>query len=163
MFISSRRRSDNLDAGGGGRDNGQVVETTLQPTEFSFDRREWYRLLRFLGGLFCVSGFLAGVLGGHSWTYTMGFALALPAFFVAVIWLSGYRDIHRSYVVSADGILLRCRGRNLEHIALDEIAEVRPWPLAIILHSGRKISFALGRSEMLRARDALLQVMGGDG
>ena len=93
----------------------------------------------------------------------MCFALALPAFFVPVFWLIGYRAIHRSYVISADGILLRRRGRNLEHIALDEIAEVRPWPLAIILHSGRKISFSLGRSEMLRARDALVHLMGGEG
>jgi hypothetical protein len=127
-----------------------------QPTEFSFDKRVWNRLLLFLGGLFCIAGILVGAVSGQSWPSTLRWAMALPAIFTPLFWLLGCRSIHRSYVITADCIILRHRGRDLERIALTEIADVHPWPLAITLHSGRKISFYLARSEMERARDALL-------
>ena len=128
-------------------------------TEFSFDRGEWYRLLAFLSGIFCVAGLLAAMVGGRDWLYSLRGAIALPAVFTPLFWLICCRSLHLSYVISSDGILVRRRGVDLERIALNEIADVRPWPLAVTLRSGRKVSFHLMRPEMQRARDALLEVI----
>ncbi len=131
--------------------------TTL-PAEFAFDRRLWYRVLGFLGALCFVGGLLAGVIGGHPWSYTARCAIALPVIFTPLFWLIGCRSIYRSYVITQDGIILRRRGHDIEQISWPDIAEVRPWPLAIVTHAGRKISFHLARTEMLLARDTLLHV-----
>lgn len=127
--------------------------------EFSFDRRRWHHLLVFLNGILCVAGFLAGMVGGRDWLYSLRGAISLPAVFTPLFWLTGLRSIHLSYAISSAGILVRRSGLDLERIALNEIANVRPWPLAITLRSGRKVSFHLMRPEMQRALDALLEVI----
>ena len=129
---------------------------TPLPADYSFDNREWHRLLVFLAGLCCVAGFFAGVIGGHSWRYALSVAAALPVLFTLLLWLAGCRSTHRSYVITCDGVILRRRGRDVERVSWADIADICPWPLTIVTRSGRKIPFHLMRSEMQAARDTLL-------
>lgn len=133
------------------------LKTTL-PAEFSSDCRVWHQMVIFIAVLCCVGGFVAGVIRGHPWRYSVRWALVLPAIFTPIFWLMGLYSAHRSYVVTQDGIVFRRRGRTIEQLSWAEIADVRAWPLAIITRSGRKIVFHLAREDMERARDTLLHV-----
>ena len=129
---------------------------TPLPAEYSFDNREWNRLLAFLAGLWCVGGFFAAVIGGHSWRYTLSAAVALPVIFTLLLSLAGWRSTHRSYVITCDGVILRRHGREIERISWADIVDICPWPLTIVTRSERKIPFHLMRLEMQQARETLL-------
>ncbi len=88
---------------------------------------------------------LVGVVNRSPWSGVWLLA-ACPLF-----WFMGWNDRHRSYVIATDGVTLRRQGRDLEQVAWTEVATVRAWPLQLVLHSGRKISLNLNRSDMQRA------------
>ena len=131
--------------------------TTL-PAECAFDARRLHQLLAYLFAFCFVAFLLAGIIGGHPWSDTFRYAIVIPTVATGLLWLVGHRSVHRSYVIAQDGILLRHHGRDIERISWSDVAEIRPWPLAVVTHTGRKISFHLARAEMLLARDALLHV-----
>lgn len=126
------------------------------PAEFAFDTREWHKSLMLIAGICVVGALAAGIGGGHSWRSIAVFSIALPAGAVLALTLVSIRARRRSYVISEGGVTLRNWGADVEHLSWSDIAEVRPYPLALITHDRRKIEFWLMRAEHDRLKEVLI-------
>ena len=123
--------------------------------EFAFDTREWRLVILAIGSVCGIAVLIGCLAARHPWRYTLSCAIGLPVFSTLLLWLIALPWYHRSYVVGPDGITLRHRGRDIQHLPWVEIADIQSRPLRIITRTGRKIQLHLLRSEYDRAREFL--------
>jgi hypothetical protein len=113
-------------------------------TEFSTDTRRLKKSLTVITGIMIGVIFVAGLVGGVSWSRAALYALLIPGVVGTVLWTwATLCAFDRVYTVSGDGVGVSKRGRILENIAWKDIARVATGNLRVIASDGRRIAFNL--------------------